>query len=178
MDRRSGLSDREVEELTAVLSGEADERTVAVWDERLRTDPAARDEAAELQRAWDVLDILPSPRASEDFTRKTAELVNKELKTGEQAVLASGIREARPVPFAVATGLALAAASLFLVGYAIVLFWPHADDRIRGNRALLERLPLYQAAPDLQSLDRITPIREKNPWPRMTPTPPARREGP
>src|SRR5437588_6202339 len=65
------LSDEERDQLVAYLDGEADEATQRELEARLSRDPQARAEAEALRRTWALLDFLPKPEPSTDFTART-----------------------------------------------------------------------------------------------------------
>src|SRR5947209_1854609 len=65
------LSDEERAELVAYLDGEADEATRRALEAKLSRDPQARAEAEALKRTWALLDFLPRPEPSTDFTTRT-----------------------------------------------------------------------------------------------------------
>ena len=58
-------------ELVAYLDGELDPAAARKVEARLAKDPAARARAAELQKAYELLDYLPKPEPSPNFTTRT-----------------------------------------------------------------------------------------------------------
>src|SRR4051794_11131681 len=67
------LSDEERAELVAYLDGELDEQTARSVEALLGRDARARAEAEALRRTWNLLDYLPRPEPSGDFTNRTME---------------------------------------------------------------------------------------------------------
>lgn len=65
------LSDEEREELIAYLDGELDAEASRAVAEKLQNDPVWRQEAEQLQTAWEMLDYLPQTQASAAFTEQT-----------------------------------------------------------------------------------------------------------
>lgn len=65
----------EYPELVAYLDGELSPGERQQVEARLASDPDYRRELAALQQSWDILDLLPSTRATEEFTRSTVEMV-------------------------------------------------------------------------------------------------------
>ena len=59
------------EELVAYLDGELDPREAATMATRIGLDPKLRAKADALQRAWDILDVLPKPQPSPTFVAHT-----------------------------------------------------------------------------------------------------------
>src|SRR5687768_7586709 len=58
-------------ELVAYLDGELDPEAAREVEARLATDPAARARAAELKKSFELLDFLPRPEPSPNFTSRT-----------------------------------------------------------------------------------------------------------
>src|SRR5262249_21284036 len=67
------LSEEELADLVAYLDGEADGETAAPVGPKLRLAPRARPEAEALRRTSALLDFLPRPDPSTDFTQRTVE---------------------------------------------------------------------------------------------------------
>jgi anti-sigma factor RsiW len=63
--------DSATEELIAYLDGELDPKAAEAVATRLSLDPKLRAEADALQRAWDILDVLPRPQPSAAFASRT-----------------------------------------------------------------------------------------------------------
>ena len=62
-------------ELVAYLDGELDAPAARKVEARLATDPEARARAAALKKSFDLLDYLPKPEPSANFTTRTLELL-------------------------------------------------------------------------------------------------------
>jgi anti-sigma factor RsiW len=112
------LTDNDREELIAYLDGEMDENTAHAFETRLRRDAALRAEAEVMKKTWELLDYLPRPEPSPQFTHRTLErltvqdLQNQSAKAWRWKWLA---------PIGWAAGLLLAiGAGLFGAN----LFWP------------------------------------------------------
>lgn len=63
--------DKQTENLVAYLDGELDEVTATAVEQRLADDADTRHRVDKLSRAWDLLDLLPSRKASQEFTERT-----------------------------------------------------------------------------------------------------------
>src|SRR5262245_59380298 len=59
------------EDLVAYLDGEMTDQQARDIENKLGLDPTVRAEAETLKRTWDLLDHLPKPEASANFTNKT-----------------------------------------------------------------------------------------------------------
>ncbi|MBO0698225.1 MAG: hypothetical protein J2P46_07515 [Zavarzinella sp.] len=71
----AGGPDARTEELVAYLDGELDPKAAEAMATRLTLDTRLRAEADALQRAWDILDVLPRPQPSAAFTTRTVSQV-------------------------------------------------------------------------------------------------------
>jgi anti-sigma factor RsiW len=70
------LSAEDRANLVAYLDGELDEKSARALEVKLNLDPQARAEAESLRRAWDLLDYLPRPEPSSNFTHRTLDRVS------------------------------------------------------------------------------------------------------
>lgn len=158
------LDDRIREELTAYLDGELDERAAADLEDRLRRDPVLRRELEEYQRAWELLDFLPQPEPSPDFTTRTLDrlAVMRPPQSATTTVPPLGplappeIRHRRWLGWAFAAA-AVALAGYFLTGLALPPAPPpisqaERDDRLAADLRLLDRLHLYRFGEDVEFL--------------------------
>jgi hypothetical protein len=62
-------------ELVAYLDGELDPTSARAVEARLATDPHARSRAAALKKTFDLLDYLPKPEPSAEFTSRTLDKI-------------------------------------------------------------------------------------------------------
>src|SRR5437763_16447618 len=63
------------EELVAYLDGELDPKAAEAMATKLSLDSKLRADADALQRAWDILDVLPRPQPSAAFATRTVSQV-------------------------------------------------------------------------------------------------------
>jgi anti-sigma factor RsiW len=121
MEKTSPLNDDERAELVAYLDGELDETTAAALEAKLHLNAKARTEAEQLRRTWELLDYLPKPQPSGDFTHRTMERIVAETQSAafRQRLLARG--------WPLLKGLTWAAAALLaaLVGFGSGRLVPH-----------------------------------------------------
>src|SRR5437868_11148888 len=71
MKRKSTLTDAERQDLVAYLDNELEQPSARALEAKLQLDPAARAEADQMKRAWDLLDYLPRAEPKPDFTGRT-----------------------------------------------------------------------------------------------------------
>jgi anti-sigma factor RsiW len=67
------LNEQEQADLVAYLDGELGGEAARKVEARVAQDPNVRAEADALKRTWDLLDFLPKPEPSPDFTHRTLE---------------------------------------------------------------------------------------------------------
>jgi len=170
-------------DLVAYLDGELDDAAARRVEIRLATDPAARQKAAALKKTFDLLDYLPRPEPSADFTTRTIDKIPA-LKTGPMPTVRSGSQPvpisavSSSVPVALASGMlarplviprpwvwaaGLLAVVGLLAGYfaaAALRSHPAAreaspDELPLSDRRLVEYLPLYAVADDIEFVQKL-----------------------
>ena len=153
----SKLTDQERADLVAYLDGELEAEPAQGIEAKLAQDPAARAEAEQLRRAWDLLDYLPKPEPSASFTHRTLERVGPVL---------TNVR-AKRAPFRLprwAFGAGWAAAVLLALagGYSAVMLLPPGGGGQRGNETsdqelvrdlrVIENKRMYELVDDFEFL--------------------------
>lgn len=151
------LNDDERAEIIAYLDGELDEDAEAALEARINCDPRLRAEADALRRSWNLLDYLPRPEPSPQFTQRTVT---------RAAVLAPSLRDRarRWRPWALGIGWVAALVVVGVIGYAAV---PSAKEKtveiptedpeqqmVRDLR-VIDQLPSYQNAGDVNFLHEL-----------------------
>ncbi|MCS6866597.1 MAG: hypothetical protein RMJ56_08065 [Gemmataceae bacterium] len=156
-------------ELVAYLDGELDPQAAQRVEQRLANDPAARARAAELKKAYDLLDYLPRTEPSANFTSRTLDklptlrrpTVSKisatpapaaaELSTSVPLSLNSQTFKAKPPSAAKATASIVMALAILL---AVVVCIPVGYGLAALSRGILA---------DLRDNDSATRSHEPNP---------------
>jgi hypothetical protein len=139
------------DELVAYLDGELppeDCRRVAA---RLAADAGYRQRLHDLDRAWEALDALPSPRAGDDFARTTMELVTVAAQSDLTQQAADITKRARQRKWLLAAG-SIAAILLGLMATRAA--------QSRGDRALLADLPVIGQLDVLTHVENIEFVRQ------------------
>ncbi|HLQ46873.1 MAG TPA: hypothetical protein VK137_19160, partial [Planctomycetaceae bacterium] len=148
------------EKLVAYLDGELPEAAARDVEQSLASDPAVRAEVEQLNRAWELLDLLPRPNASGAFSSRTlatlrAEDVPTNLDAGTEAAPTVRLPLLKTARFRV-WPLAAWAVSLLLVSLlsfvaARRLTQPPADPLL-DNLPLIEKLEVYSEVGDVEFL--------------------------
>jgi anti-sigma factor RsiW len=87
--------DQRTERLVSYLDGELTSEQTEEIEAALHHDPALRKEAESLKQAWDLLDFLPRPEPSPDFTNKTvSQIVSVKSPSG----ITSKLTSSTPIP--------------------------------------------------------------------------------
>jgi hypothetical protein len=139
MTQPAPLSEQEQADLVAYLDGELKGQAAHAVEARLVRDAAVRAEADSLKKAWDLLDFLPRPEPSPNFTHRTLSRVNPVQKTAAAAAIALPPASSGALwRLALAAGwlacLALAAVGGFLLYEVIVPSpQPHPNPEARSG---------------------------------------------
>ena len=147
------LSPDERSNLVAYLDGELPEAQAQAIATKLTQSMTARREVESLQKAWELLDLLDRPQASEDFTART--LVQAESLDGRGDRIASA---ASDITRKVMTGLGwlVAAVVLALVGYTITSrLWPNPSARLMRDLSIAESLDAYREVGGIDFLRKL-----------------------
>jgi hypothetical protein len=154
MADQPSLSTDDRANLVAYLDGELNAPTARSLEAKLQQDPRARAEADSLRRTWELLDYLPRPEPSSDFSTRTIERVSalrpvtrhsrwRVLGWVAAALLVTGVGFAagRLVPHRVSAGAADGG--------------PDVGVEAARDRRLLDNLPRYLHVDDLRFLRRL-----------------------
>ena len=160
-------ADGPTEELVAYLDGELDPKAAESVATRLSLDPKLRADADALQRAWDILDVLPKPQPSAAFTTRTVSQVipvppgqsgtQMLAPSGPAAVTMTALPPARPgVGFWLGSILLILVAGLAgYVGHRAVTPPPRPAEPPLEDVPLMKNLRLYRTVDDLDYLKKL-----------------------
>jgi hypothetical protein len=149
MSEKAPLSEQERADLVAFLDGELKGDAARKVESRIAHEPAMRDEADALRRAWEMLDFLPLPEPSPNFTHRTL----GKLTPVSTQVAPSG-RPRRPRGWLlVAAGWAAAVAVALGTGYEVTRrrtpHEPGEQELVRDLR-VIENKRLYDPIDDFE----------------------------
>ena len=151
----SNLTEKDRADLVAFLDGELDADASQALEAKLARDPAARAEVDRLRRTWELLDYLPRPEPSGNFTHRTIERLGPE-RTAPQPKRrpfalprwAFGVSWAASVALAVAGGYV---GLTLLLGSGTPRNEPTEKDLVRDLR-VIENKRLYDLVEDIEFL--------------------------
>lgn len=157
------LSDEDREIFTAYLDGELDDDQSHALEARISRDPALRAELDAMRQAWGLLDYLPRPQPSPNFTERTlSKLSIDKVRIPSSSVSSASKPTPLPTrsPWVYRVGLATTAVATLAVGFGLgSYFLPHAgpervesSDPIVRHLHAMEHLHEYEWADDLELL--------------------------
>lgn len=148
------LSAEQRDNLCAYLDGELDEGLAQDIEKILTNNPVARNDVEMLTRTWELLDELPRPGASQQFTEKTLTSI-KTMDVREPITEKKWFDKARRG--AIAAGWAAAVAASGLLGFFLTHNLVPSDARV-----LIHELPLIENIDVYAEVDNIEFLRELN----------------
>ena len=162
MAKLTRLSSEQRENLTAYLDGELDESATQQIEQVLASSPVARNEIDMLSRTWDMLDVLPTHKASDEFARKTITHLRAAEQAGPAAAAAELVyRNARR-----GAVLMLWAGVLALCGYFGFLatnhYIPNEFEQLLDDYPIVNNLDKYT---EVGSLDFLETLKSKHTFP-------------
>jgi anti-sigma factor RsiW len=143
------LDDKEREDLVAYLDGEADKKTARSIEAKLSTSADARQEADALKKTWDLLDYLPRPEPSPNFTHRTMERLTVQ-----------GTRPRNWRPWFLGLGWAAAVLVAALAGFGVAGFLQQRqqtalDHQLVRELHTVEHLRTYEHVDDIDLLRKL-----------------------
>ncbi len=154
MAKITRLTAEQRENLTAYLDGELDEAATQDIEQVLAASEVARHEVDMLSRTWDLLNVLPTHKASEEFTQKTMSNLRAAEHAGPSAAGEIVYRHARR-----GAVLALWAGVLGLCGYASFLaanHWiPNESEQLLDDYDVISNFDKYSEVGDIEFLKEL-----------------------
>jgi anti-sigma factor RsiW len=145
------LSIDERANLVAYLDGELNDAQARAIATKLTQSLTARKEVEALQKTWEMLDLLPRPKASEDFTARTLSVATQQ---GDDRLSSAASDVARRLVMGLAW--TLASATLFLVGYFLTSrVWPDPSARLARDLPIAESLDEYRDVGSFEFLQQL-----------------------
>ena len=153
MEKTVRLNANQREDLVAYLDGELPDEQVQQIDHIIARSEVARHEVEALSRTWELLDVLPPAKASDDFANKT--MTN--LKIMEQPFL---LTEQWWYGYLTRTVVSLGWIAAIVVsgwlGFQITRSWiPNPNEALLRDLPVIENLDQYQEAGDIEFLKQL-----------------------
>lgn len=153
MEKTVRLNADQREDLVAYLDGELPDEQVQQIDRIISGSEVARHEVEALARTWEMLDVLPPAKASDDFANKTMtnlKVMEAPFQITDQWWFVYARR------FAVAMGWILAMALCGWLGFQITRFWvPNPNEDLLNDFPVIENLDQYQDAREIEFLNEL-----------------------
>jgi anti-sigma factor RsiW len=154
------LSPTERANLVAYLDGELNDAEARAIATKLTQSATARRELEILEKTWELLDLLPRQRASEQLTSRTLTEMQHIAQGGGR--LESKFRAVAARWSRIALGAAASLAAL-AVGFALTQWvWPNPTARLARDLPIVEHLDEYQAVGTFDYLDALAESPEFN----------------
>lgn len=153
MEKLTRLTSEQRENLAAYLDGELDDSLTQQIETVLATSTVARNDVELLARTYDLLDLLPRPKASGDFTEKTlavARLGDVRPDYRRTAWYQYSQRGIRWLGWA-AILLAISCAAYAITRYRV----PLEDDLLLDNLEVIRNFERYESAGSIEFLERL-----------------------
>jgi hypothetical protein len=153
MEKLTRLTTEHRDNLTAYLDGELDESMTQQIETVLAQSTVARNDVEVLAKTYDLLDLLPRPKASNDFSEKTLSIamlgeVRPDYRRSRWYKLTQ--RGGRWAGWAVIL-LAVSAVSFSIARFRI----PREDDLLLDDLDVIQHLDEYEAAGSVDFLRRL-----------------------
>jgi anti-sigma factor RsiW len=153
MEKLTRLTAEHRDNLAAYLDGELDDSQTQHIETVLAQSTVARNDVELLAKTYDLLDLLPRPRASGEFSEKTlaiAKLAEQRPDFRQTSIYRQGRRGMRWA------GWAALLAAVSATSFAIARFQiPSEDDALLDNLQAMKRLDKYMKAGNLQFLQQL-----------------------
>jgi anti-sigma factor RsiW len=154
------LTPSERANLVAYLDGELNESETRAIATKLAHSATARRELEFLEKTWELLDYLPRPNVTEDFTARTlTQVLREDLEGG---LLGSAMRQ-KTVMGLRAIVWAAAAVLAFAFGYILTKWaWPNPSERLTRDLSIAEHLDAYRDVGTFDFLEELVESPEFN----------------
>ena len=154
MAKLTRLNPEQRENLIAYLDGELDDGQVSEIEQALADSPVARHDVEMLSRTWDLLNVLPSAKATDEFSRRTLSSIRAAEESSGDVRWRDVARTARR-----SAALALWTAALGLCAYAgfeATSRWaPQPYDQLLDEYEIIANYDAYSAVGDIDFLKTL-----------------------
>jgi anti-sigma factor RsiW len=154
------LSPADRENLVAYIDGELNEAEARAISTKLTHSVTARREIELLEITWKLLDNLPMPRATGEFTART---LSEAEGPGGSGKGRDGIVRRLAVQVLATVLVVIGTTATFLGGYAATTrLWPHPTERLADDLSIAEHLDEYVEAGSFEFLEQLDKLPDFN----------------
>ena len=147
------LTPNERDNLVAYLDDELNEAEARAIATKLTQSVSARREVDALSKAWELLDFLPRPKASDDFTSRTLTKAERLSIPGDWIASVASRTARHAGRMAVWT---VGAAALFVLGAVATRYlWPDPTARLARDLSIAESYDEYRAVGSVEFLEAL-----------------------
>lgn len=150
MAKMTRLSAEQRENLVAYLDGELDEVSTQNVEQVLAESVVARHDVDMLSRTWDLMNVLPGIKASEEFTRKTLSSIRAADSTKGSLFDYALMKNVRRAVTLAIWGAVLVGAGI--VGFRAAGFVPNPNEQLLDNFSVISNLDVYSEVGDIEFL--------------------------
>ncbi len=146
------LTPTERANLVAYLDGELPDGEAQAISTKITQSATARREIEILQKTWDLLEHLPRPRVSEEFTERTLTEF-RQIAAGNDRFGALSLTARRVLRNAVWVGVSLL---VFATTFAVTRWvWPSPTDQLARDLPIAEHLDEYREVGSFEFLQEL-----------------------
>ena len=167
MEKIQRLSAQQRADLAAYLDGELDEAYSQEIERLLARSPVARNDVECLIRTWEMLDLLPREKTTEDFTERTMSAISIDEYREPMTEKAWYQRTRQGV---IAAGWIAGLAAAAVLGFSVTSRWiPNEPDQLVQELSLIENMDVYTEVDNIDfilDLERSGLFHEAEPQPK------------
>jgi anti-sigma factor RsiW len=154
MDKLARLTSEDRDNLTAYLDGELDENNTRRIEAILTSSAVARTDVEILARVYELLDVLPRPKANKEFTERTIATARLEAYRKPLAQQPWFKWSQRGAILASWTAILLVAGAL---GFSLTNRWiARPDDILLRDLSLIQNLDVYSEVGSVEFLQELS----------------------
>jgi len=154
MAKLTRLNPEQRENLIAYLDGELDDAQASEIEQALSESPVARHDVEMLSRTWDLLNVLPSAKATDQFSRRTLSSIHAAEESSGDVRWRVAARIARRCAALVLWTGALGLCAY--VGFEATGRWtPQPYDQLLDEYEVIANYDAYSAVGDIEFLKTL-----------------------
>jgi ferric-dicitrate binding protein FerR (iron transport regulator) len=147
------LNSEQRDNLVAYLDGELSEEETQEIEQILAASEVARHEVDMLSRSWDLIGVLPTAKASEEFTRKTLSSIR--AAEAERSFISPQTRRNMRRVAVLACGTAVLGLCMYL-GFTATNRWvPNEADQLLDEYEVISNLDRYSEVGSIEFLQAL-----------------------